>query len=458
MVSDSPERSEAPDEANEVDLWQHVFALGAWRREIGLLAVLAALGGAVFAVARGPLWQATALVAVVRTHADVALTSRLPSDLEESVSSARRTAFLQIAGSVSVANAVADAMGDRLDADERDPDRLLDAVSIHTGNTLAASDLIAIDAMADGRAKAVALADAWATILVREANRLYSGVPDESATGTALTTAEEAYAVAQGKLEEFIAGSEIRTLNHQIRSHEIVLESRLAELAEREALRRRQNELLADANGLRAHIEASGDVGRVTNSLALMRLKAEVFTSTPENPLDFVFDSFSALDISTAQQIADLDAMIRMLRERAAPTAATIADSLSPGDGRPGHAGTADQVPRSSRDGVAQSLRRLLAKREALEATRVQLVAERDIQRTALRVLKEAHLQTSLNLPLNSILSEVRLASLASLPHEPESRGVLLAAGVGALGLLAGMILALGANALGVRPWFGRRA
>lgn len=484
MTSEPTNRPEGPP-TDEIDFRAHVFACAAWWREIALLAVLAAAAGAGIEATLGPTWQATAAVAIVRTKTEATFDKQFSTHTEykpKTVSVPQRQALQGLVARGNVAREVINALGDQLNEYERNPAQLIKQVSVRADrNTLRESDLILIVAETDAPDKAAAIANAWAEVYVRQVNRLYTKVPDETLAQMQKKVAEAqvAYDDAQRKVEEFAASSETPWIEQQILQQNLVLEAQAKTLSMYLNERRRLARLLADARSLRTHIEAADAASSPSNALALLLLKAEVFASSPpfaasslpfspsssfSSPSlsppfafsppkpEFSLDGVDVLDASTANQATDVDALIQTLQERIAQNERTIAQLLY-GDAP---APVAEAGPLLRPPGASERALQWLAERkEALDAQQQQLLAERDRRWHALAALSEA--QTGLELASNSVVPEVRLASLAVPPIEPTFHVSALPATGGALGLLAGLVLTLAANFLGLRPFLRKR-
>src|SRR5690606_16560052 len=133
------------------DLREYVEVLIKWWREILLLSVLAAVvaGGAVLALEllRTPLYEASATVAMVRVKSDITFDERYRTlseeDLQALSGATRRSALVGLVLSSSVAEAVLEEVGARLDVAERNPAvllRMVDAAILTPENGRGESD------------------------------------------------------------------------------------------------------------------------------------------------------------------------------------------------------------------------------------------------------------------------------------------------------------------------------
>jgi uncharacterized protein involved in exopolysaccharide biosynthesis len=86
--------------------------------------------------------------------------------------------------------------------------------------------------------------------------------------------------------------------------------------------------LLEDARALRVQVQKGGEDGAATNSLALLMLKAEVFSTSTGLPgeLQLQLEMASGLNAGASAQQADLEALIGVLEDRIAELDKVIAE------------------------------------------------------------------------------------------------------------------------------------
>ena len=322
------------------------------------------------------------------------------------------------------------------------------------------SAMVRITARAGSPSHAALIANAWAEAYVNLVNTLFApnsawqldSITDE------LVQAQQAYDAAQRELEAFVAANEARSLEQEIRAKVAVVEgyfdSEIQGLNENRATRRRLGRILAAVQSMRAEVDAGGEAGQVSNTLAIQLLKVEAYVmaakiTPPMNKgddrgslgnltslvLDFNDSSGLTLDVSfggthadAVDQQADLEALDHALRSWLAALDQTIAvqgaNLLSSGSYSafpptvPGPSNTPvsdDDAPVfATIEGHYEAIRSLEARLEALGRQEEQLTSQRDRLFTALDVLlnKEAELR------LAAVVSqpELRLASPAVQP------------------------------------------
>ncbi len=472
MAAEPQDSSAVPpsdDPPGEVLLQDHVRALRVWRREILLATGVAALLGALLALILKPEYEATATVAIVRSGADsfdVDREGQVVADLVRrdvrDVPVPQRMALLGLVHHTSVARAVVEAVGDRLTEDERDLRKLLESISAPIALAIQQRNLISIQYTADTPEKAADVANAWAEAYVREVNSLYALIPTGgTAMAANLAQAQETYANAQRNLESFIAASE-----------EEWLRQRILELQRNLRIRQVYRLLLVDAQSLLAQIKGGGEAAGASNAMAIMLLKSQVFSSSawsePRSTEEFSIapsrpghESLSieiapGAETDVAGQVADVETLIEMLRERLRQLDAPALSGDRPGS-KVEEEPSESAVPGPPMSGLERNLQVLWARWSAVEATLRQLETERDLRRNVVAAMREA--DTELRLAHLIFTEEVRLASPA-IP--PEREIGVLRVGTGAAkgavpGLLGSVLFALAANFLSVRPFFGQR-
>lgn len=400
----------------DINLRQYLHVLVQWRREIGLLTLLAAgLAAAVvllFQWMRTPLYKASAEVAIVRTLSDVQFDERFrtqPLDASRDNVYARRLALVSLANSPLIAQEVIDELGPQLSDREREPDTLLTQVMAEfatpVGIRAVDSDLIRIEVRAHTPEKASVIANAWATAYVRRANAVFGQVPEElfSSVASELHRAEVEYAQAQQALEDFYANSRNDELHRLILDRQAQIEAitkvdtmnRVAAFeAEQERrrdlvsayvqavdgvrltlleqqLQRDEEELrlaystwisstlaLENARSLRKQVEAGGDSAVRSSALALQLLKLNVYGGLSEQVQIHLANS-SAPTVTAEQMLADVDALITSLEARQAAfqqQVEQLANTMLSGEH---YVGLGEMVPVTS--SVAQSFQQELA-------------------------------------------------------------------------------------------------
>jgi uncharacterized protein involved in exopolysaccharide biosynthesis len=98
------------------------------------------------------------------------------------------------------------------------------------------------------------------------------------------------------------------------------VEDRLQTLANHYATKRKMEQLLEDARALRIQVQKGGEDGAATNSLAILMLKAEIFSTSTDLPgeLQLQLEMASGLNAGASAQRADVEALIGVLEDRIA--------------------------------------------------------------------------------------------------------------------------------------------
>lgn len=377
MEKSEPQNSSFQQEKDVVPLGSYVLALAAWWRESLLSMILAGVGGAGLLLTAElilPRYESFCDVALIPTEANVSIddtlrmatTSKRARRVEVE---ARREGLLGLVHNGSVAMAVAERLGGRWDEKKPRAAELLEqihakmVVSVQSQNRYRVSDLVRITARADRAEKAAALADAWAAEYVKHVNVLYQQVPENVLRGVAneLTTAREAYAVAQQKLGAFVANNPIPRLERIINERREVIEharkvrtaaadahfSRIRNQFEgtsaletiltdgRNSILRENYETLQilhrlkkNAHALRLQIEVGGERSVGSNYLPLLLIKAEAFGSLSKlsDTLHINLNDVHPIHANLVEQKADLDALIEAMEDLYAKTALDVGE------------------------------------------------------------------------------------------------------------------------------------
>jgi uncharacterized protein involved in exopolysaccharide biosynthesis len=96
------------------------------------------------------------------------------------------------------------------------------------------------------------------------------------------------------------------------------VEDKLQTLANHYATKRKMERLLEDARALHVQVQKGGENGAATNSLAILMLKAEVFSTSTSLPgeLQLQLEMASGINAGANAQQADLEALIGVLEDR----------------------------------------------------------------------------------------------------------------------------------------------
>lgn len=171
----------------EIDL-RHVahVLLKRWRliRDAFILAVVAGLVASLFLVSSPvPAYQATAQMSIVRLATQVDLQDKIrPPELNRDptqVTTAQRNTLAALVDSPQVAEAVVNALGDRLPDRLQDPNALVGMVQ---GRATKDTDVVDIVVTGSDPSLVVEIANAWAKAFERVSTNLYSPTSEAAAT------------------------------------------------------------------------------------------------------------------------------------------------------------------------------------------------------------------------------------------------------------------------------------
>ena len=359
-------------EWENVSLGRYVLVLVSWWREIGLGAVLTAVGSGALILALQvilPIYETSSDVAIVRMTSSVALDKKFSTGattddaklfrMRQREAVARRAALLGLVKSGNVAQAVIGRLSEQLDEEEAHASRLIEEidanlVAVGTLSPRNGSNLIRITASADSPEKATAIANAWAEEYVDHVNRLYRHTPSNQLDSIVaeMERTQKAHDAAQKKVETFIANSNVGSLNRWIEAKQkvvvslrslwndmvdvqtltmrkfqenktetvrLLIESREDTLYENYAIRRKLQNLLMNAMDIRSQIERGSQTSIASSALALMMLKAEAYASSARlmGALEINFDDVVGNNGDVTDQLTDVNALIAVLQDRA---------------------------------------------------------------------------------------------------------------------------------------------
>jgi capsular polysaccharide biosynthesis protein len=333
------------------------------------------------------------------------------------------------------------------------------------------------------------------------------------------------YQKTQAALEAFIAGNRTDELSRQVAEKQGVIDQVVkaranvaaayldAETQARSARFDRWLQVtraLAQARTLRNQVAAGGSASTGSGALIADLLKLQALTQVLDKPtssaqaaqststgstqstspgtvqvqvggtpLQIQLDANATL--SREELLADIDALVQALeplraeleRQIVAPDQDSLEAGMSIylGEAKTGtEPGSASSLPTTTEGGglglldstvrrLEEEMRGLRAALETETARYTQLTQARDLAWETLKTVSSK--VAELNLARAAAGSEVRIASPAVQPPQPESRvGVAKAVLYGGVaGLLIGVLVALGANSFGISPFFsGRRA
>jgi uncharacterized protein involved in exopolysaccharide biosynthesis len=328
-------------------------------------------------------------------------------------------------------------MGDRLPAAEQTLSGLLERVDVsHTG------DLILIQVGHTDPVIAADIANAWAEQYSGHVNSIYgaAGLSNWESLTEQETSARQGYEAAQSRLEAFVANNRLATLQREIEARQALLDTyqsartalqtqpvNLQLNSEQQVLAdyyqdlRRIERWLADAHSLRSQVEARSNstAFNLGNLLALVALQNRIFDSSV--PVDLQIDlTTGAVD---PVPVADVDAIIAVLEERRDITNAQI---LALRDGLLAIA--ADELVIGPENPLTVRITQLndeilalQAELTAQQAAENELRQSRDLSWETYQTLVRKQAETEI--AIQTVGSEVRVASKAAVPEKPVSRG-----------------------------------
>ena len=515
----APPVHDAP--VTEFDLREGILLLALWWREIlGLTLLSVILGTGWYAVTLD--YEAAADVVVLRAQPSVVFDDErfttLPGQGRQPAAEvlAGRDTLFGLASSGAVAVAVSERLNENANGIPWEPAGLLKSVDAELVGTRGArntrgqtSAMVRITARVSSPSHAALIANAWAEAYVELVNTLFApnSARQLSSITEELVQAQQAYDAAQRELEAFVATNEARSLEQEIKGKVAVLEgyfdSEIQSLHANRATRRRVGRILAAVQSMRTQIDAGGEAGLVSNTLAIQLLKVEAyviaakitppttFRPPPTSPgiaiesenrgglgnfTSLVLDSGDSPDLTldvnfgggqadAATQQADLEALDQALRSWLAALDQIIADQSGnllsdgaysglphsvPGSSGPPESEDPDDPVFASMDGHYEGIRSLEARLEALVKQEELLTSQRDRLFTALDVLRNKEAEFRLAAAVSQ--PELRLASPAVQPILLPVIGMHLlppAAISAVVGLTVGVALAFLGNLLG---------
>lgn len=410
------------------------------------------------------VYQAEAIISVVRSRTDVTFDERIRTILEDELSihgddaGTRQEGLVALVTGNDIAQQVVTDIGSQLKPSERSISTLLDMVSAR-----ARGNLIVISVQHADPDTAALIANQWAHVYERYVNELYgtNRGGNVDAVAAQVNRAQAAYEVAQGEVEEFVADNRIAALEHEISAQQALLNSYQSALNaiqttpvdlqvnnSSQVLTNHYQDLqqverwLTAARALRDQVAAdSGSMAAdLGNVLALVFLHGQVFGGV--GPVELQVD----LDAGAVEKVrpADVDALIEVLETRRDATQAQI-DVLA------AELVTRELVelavafdhPLNAR--IAELNAELLAFNGELEAQttrRRELEQTRDMAWETYQVLVEKQIEEEIAAQTPG--TEVRLASSAVAPDAPVGapvrNSVLIA---GALGVMLSTFVVL---------------
>ena len=257
----------------EIDLRAYVGVLfRRWPVILGLALVAAVAAGLVSFLLLSPIFEATALIAVVKSRSEITFEPRFRTITEEDLLAAgqasaavldrkaRLQSFSSLVQDPEIARSVLQAYPDLFvpENPEDDPATPADLLRMVEGEVFENSDLIAIKVTAGDPEKAATIANAWAHHFVASINQTYGGEEESLVLiGQQVTEAKTAYETTEEALRQFIVEQDrISELQRLVQEKETIITSlRAGKQAAVSAVIDRQIEIQSQL--INAYMEAS---------------------------------------------------------------------------------------------------------------------------------------------------------------------------------------------------------
>jgi uncharacterized protein involved in exopolysaccharide biosynthesis len=292
-----------------IDLRPYFAIMRQWYRFILGCAVIAGVVGYVVAGFIPPVYEAEAVVAIVRSDVTLNLEPKFKTEVDAAIvdPAARRRSLTALVKSSEIAEDVIShpRFGEHLEASERNPNELLKVVSASNEG-----DLIRIKVSAKAPDKAALLANGWAQLYESRVNALYGELSLSAVDMQAqIQTAKGDYDKKEAALVSFLGNNTMNQLELQLAQNK----RKLDDLVARETHIER---LLTNANILRKRL-ASGINSTRGDELSAFFLEVNAFSTFITLPVNLQI-SFDQLvpRMSTAEKLNSLDALIGVLEEQ----------------------------------------------------------------------------------------------------------------------------------------------
>lgn len=393
----------------EIDLRQYIAVLLKHKFWIAGLAVVAAVVAAVVSLLLPPTYEATALVAITKPQYELQFDSRIRS-LTGNVQQPYK-AYPLLATSDATVSALIDDLGDQLAPEERIIRNLKPKLEAESSSD---PSIVRLRVRNGDPWRAATIANQWAERFVQAANELYV----QSANDLAFFTGQQAEA------EQALAEAEQALIDFQARNRAAILGTRLStahETLTTTLTAVHSLELtLQDARALRQHLDtrARGAPAAASDELAALLIEVTALShGAPE----------VQLQLSTGPDLGD----------RTAGDQVAFLDSLIPAlEGRLVQLEEQAEAQEPAILALQQAYQE--AQTEYDRLSRAQSLA----QDTYVSLSRKA---TEARIAAQDTTGDVRLASRATPSDDPVSpRKALNTLAAGALGLLVGVVAALG--------------
>lgn len=411
----------------EIDLRPLAAALlRGWWRILGAAVVTAGLVIAL-GLSSPRRYSSSAALLLTRSRSVLELAEQFPTINENIDSRSRLDALLSIASSDSVASLVISEVGEQLPEKYRIRSNLREAVEISSKG-----DTILVTVQMEAPEVAQAVASAWARHAVRAINQAYNGAQPLEQIDSQLSTAQQSYQQAQKALETFLETSPIAQLETEVSQVQDLLKLMTAEQIKQIQLyeNRRQSvrSVGLQARALLAQIESGsrsqagvfGDVLAVTLARAnLLGLASPGVQAAA--PYQLQINLQPEVELDREQAASDLQALVELADTEAAALNGEIQAQYARIYG--------EQSPPEI-EAAAARLNELKTRLEAAVSQENELTSQRDLSWQAYQALVEKSAELRNTAQVNDYIS---LAADAVLPDEPDRRGLLVTAALGAL-------------------------
>lgn len=310
---------------DEIDLREYVDVLRRrWLLVLGIPAVAVVVAAILSFFVLPPEYEATAGVVVLKARTEVEFAPNIRTDLGQDVDiQSRREALQTLVTSRTLAAQIIEQLGDRLPADQRRVDALLDSVS----STLN-GDLLTIKVTNKDPDLAAEIANAWVDTYTTYVNPLFSDVAQRPETlAPQVQDAEQTYQDAEQTLVQFLADNQIERLQRDVNDLQQRVNKRYGDLRE-------LDNLIDDAGALRTQLErgsASSISTTFGNSLAAVFLRARTFTVQSDAQLNTQLQLDPAAWANSPQDAAswqrELEALLSTLESRREALAQLVQDN-----------------------------------------------------------------------------------------------------------------------------------
>lgn len=421
---------------DDLDLRPYLRVIARQWRWILMLALVAGVVAAVWTATRPPSYSASVWVLVRSSQSQLTLDERFETTELVDVGTRRRT-LLELARSSAIEARI--PAEQRASLGHQAQGELAGRIQVS-----ADADLVEITARAPDPQQARNLANVWASTYVHYINELFSpaGAAAETGAEEQIRAARERYNVAQGALEDFLAESQIDTLDARITAtHGVISATQgvyLARHREYLAVAQQLELVLRDAEALRREI-ASGESAGTNASLAALLIRARASVG-PDFPIELQLDPLQDAGQDRGVTLDELDAFIASLQQQISETEVAAAEL---GDALASHRPVAgSRLTPAQQAGYFEELADLRRQREAEVGQLRALELERDIALEALQVVQRKVTEEQVTAARPE--PQVRVASEAALLGRPAAQPMILNSVAAALAsVVLGSLVAL---------------